>query len=201
MKLKKIPRKKKFKLFILIIILYTVFAYTFYYSFRNNKDITNEEFIKYLLNNGNIHFAYEYKLPNLINSTLKYLLKIDLTKPVTLFNDSILGYTENEIDSNEDLDKLKAISSYITDPFKKDISNPIIYIYNSHQLENYNSSGVDMYGITPNVQTLNEAAYQCAYDLSNDWTIDTPTWDMIQEAYKMGAEDGMEYIRRKINGK
>lgn len=57
------------------------------------------------------------------------------------------------------------------------------------------------YGMTPNVQTLNEAAYQRAYDLSEDWAIDTPTWDMIQEAYKMGAQDGMDYIRRKINVK
>lgn len=57
------------------------------------------------------------------------------------------------------------------------------------------------YGMTPNYQTLNEAAYQCAYDLSEDWAIDNPTWEDVEAAYKMGAEDGMEYIRRKINGK
>ena len=39
----------------------------------------------------------------------------------------------------------------MSDPNPVDINNPIIYIYNSHQLENYNSSNLDIYGITPNV--------------------------------------------------
>ena len=31
------------------------------------------------------------------------------------------------------------------------IDNPIVYIYNSHQLENYKAENLDIYGITPNV--------------------------------------------------
>ena len=144
-------QKKKFKLFFLIIIIYLVFAYTFYYSFRNNKSITNEEFIKYLINNGNIYFLEEYKLPKVINKTLKYFLKIDITKPVSLFNENIIGYNEEEVDSKEDLEKLKSISTYISDPFKNNPDKPIVYIYNSHQLENYNNDNLSIYGITPNV--------------------------------------------------
>ena len=49
------------------------------------------------------------------------------------------------------MEELKDISSYIEDPNPVDIDNPIIYIYNSHQLENYNSDNLDIYGITPNV--------------------------------------------------
>ena len=164
MKLKKIPRKKKFKLLFLIIFIYIVFAYTFYYSFRNNRNITNEEFTKYLLNNGNIHFTNKFKLPEVINNTLKYLLKIDITKPDTLFNDSIIGYTSEEVDSNEDLEKLKAISTYISDPFKKDIDNPTVYIYNSHQLENYNNDYLSIYGITPNVLMASYLLKEKLYD-------------------------------------
>ena len=43
------------------------------------------------------------------------------------------------------------ISYYIEDPNKVDINNPLVYIYNSHQLENYNNSNLEIYGITPNV--------------------------------------------------
>ena len=39
----------------------------------------------------------------------------------------------------------------MTDPTKSEIKDPIIYIYNSHQLENYNNNNLEIYGITPNV--------------------------------------------------
>ncbi len=151
MKLRKIPRKKKCKYLFLIIIIYLVFAYTFYYSFKSIGNNTNEAFINFLLNNGPANLAKEEKLPKIINSSLNYLLKIDLTKPASLFNNTLIGYTPHEEDSTEDLEKLKRISSYISDPNKVDIKNPIVYIYNSHQLENYNSDNLSIYGITPNV--------------------------------------------------
>ena len=154
MKLKnKSIKKNKFKYIFLIIFIYIIFSYTFYNSFKNNQDISNEQFINFLLNNGNSNFATEYKFPKIINKTMTYLLKIDFTKPETLFNESILGYT-NETTKEDDysnLDELKEVSYYMSDPNKVDIKNPVVYIYNSHQLENYNNSNLEIYGITPNV--------------------------------------------------
>ena len=153
MKLKNTTKKKKIKYIFLIIFIYSIFSYTFYNSFKNNKKISNEKFITFLLNNGNSNFANDYKFPTFINKTMTYFLKIDLTNPSTLFNENILGYT-NEISDEEEysnLEELKEISYYIEDPYKIDVKNPIIYIYNSHQLENYNNNNLEIYGITPNV--------------------------------------------------
>lgn len=150
MKLKKIPKKKKYKLLFLIIILYLFFAYTFYYSFKNDKKIMNEKFINFLLNNGSTHYIKELHLPKVINSTVKYLLKIDITDPTSLFKENILGYEIPE-DDIDDIDRLREISYYMEDPNKEDISKPVVYIYNSHQLENYNNDNLSIYGITPNV--------------------------------------------------
>ena len=153
MKLKSNNKKKKFKYIFIIIFIYFIFSYTFYNSFKNNKAISNEQFILFLLNNGNSNFTNEYKFPNLINKTMSYLLKIDFTKPETLFNESILGYQNENIEEDEysNLEQLKEISYYISDPNKVDIDNPIVYIYNSHQLENYSNENLEIYGITPNV--------------------------------------------------
>ena len=155
MKLKKIKKKTKIKTILIISFIYIIFSYTFYNSLRNNKDISNEKFINFLLNNGNANFIYEYKFPTIVNKTIVFLLKIDFTDPVTLFNQSILGYTYKDNTENEEeysnLEELKEISYYIEDPNKVDIENPIIYIYNSHQLENYNNENLEIYGITPNV--------------------------------------------------
>lgn len=150
MKLKKIPKRKKFKFIFLLIIVYVIFGYTIYYSFRNNSRITNEEFINYILNNGNLYKIENRGITKVINKTLGYMLKIDITKPYTLFNENIIGY-EIDKEDNDDLEKLKEISYYMSDPNKVDIDKPIIYIYNSHQLENYNNDNLSIYGITPNV--------------------------------------------------
>lgn len=156
MKLKGPKNKKtnKLKIFLILVIIYLSLSLTFYYSMKNNKMITNEEFIIFLLNNGNANFTKDYKFTNVINKTVNYILKIDFTNPVSLFNGTILNSSSNQNkDDNEfyDIDKLKEISSYISDPNKIDEKNPLIYLYNSHQLENYNNYNLEIYGITPNV--------------------------------------------------
>jgi len=152
MKLKNKSKKKpKYKYFLLIILTYFIFSYTFYNSFKNNQSKNNEEFINFLLNNGNAHLKTKNNFPKIINKTINYLLKIDLTNPETLFNENIIGYSETEEDEYSNLEHLKEISYYIQDPNKVDVKNPIIYIYNSHQLENYNNDNLSVYGITPNV--------------------------------------------------
>ena len=99
-----------------------------------------------------------YRLIDIVNTSTNFLLNIDITKPTSILDTSILMYGNNdkiiEIEHNDDysnLEELKKVSSYMEDPNPVDINNPIIYIYNSHQLENYNSSNLDIYGITPNV--------------------------------------------------
>ena len=46
-------------------------------------------------------------------------------------------------------------------------------------------------------ETLDEYAYQVAYDLSNDWMRETATWDDVETAVKLGAKWQKE---RKENG-
>lgn len=156
MKLKGPKNKKtnKLKIFLILVIIYLSLSLTFYYSMKNNKMITNEEFIIFLLNNGNANFTKDYKFTNVINKTVNYILKIDFTNPVSLFNGTILNSSNNQNKDDDefyDIDKLKEISSYISDPNKIDEKNPLIYLYNSHQLENYNNYNLEIYGITPNV--------------------------------------------------
>ena len=153
MKLKKPSKKRKIKYLVLIIFVYFIFTYTFYNSFKNNKDISNEEFIKFLLNNWNYNITEEVRFVDFVNKTMTYFFNIDLKKPETLFNESILGYDYEQTDYEEysNLSELKEISYYIEDPYKVDVLNPIVYIYNSHQLENYNNYNLEIYGITPNV--------------------------------------------------
>ena len=151
-----------FKLFYYFFIIYFFFAGTFYISFRNTKKITNEEFVNFLIRTGNSNILGRYKLPNLVNSTIKLILSIDLSRPVTYFNSSILKYGDLNksisksinLEYNDDysnMDELKEVSDYINDPNPQNINKPVLYLYNSHQLENYSNNNLEIYGITPNV--------------------------------------------------
>ena len=151
MKRMKLKRVKKYKLknIFILIITYFIFGYTFSFSLKSNNK-NNQEFIRFLLNNGNANYISNYKLPKVINKSFNYIFKIDFTDPVTLFNNSIIDSgSDNNLDS--ELDKLKSISAYIENPFKDLDDDPLIYIYNTHQLENYNNYDLEIYGITPSV--------------------------------------------------
>ena len=100
----------------------------------------------------------DYKLIDIVNKSTKFLFNIDIKNPTSILDNGIFVYGNNdkilEMEHNDDysnLEQLKEVSSYIEDPNPVDIENPIIYIYNSHQLENYNGENLDIYGITPNV--------------------------------------------------
>ena len=157
-KKKKIPIGK----LLLILIFYFIFCYSFYYSMRNNNKISNGDFIKLLLKKGEYDILKENTGINIINNTIKYTLNIDFTKPNTILNKTIFKNKDNtkksttsiNLEYNDDysnLEELKETSKYIKDPNDNKIDNPIVYIYNSHQLEDYATDGLDIYGITPNV--------------------------------------------------
>lgn len=161
MNLKTPKQRKKIKLkyFFYLIIIYFSFAYTFYYSMQKSDKINNEAFINFLINGGKVDNLSNFKVTNLINSTMDFILNIDITNPTSLLNSSILSQNKIEketikLEHNDDysnLEDLKEVSEYINDPNPTDINNPIIYIYNTHQLENYNNKNLEIYGITPNV--------------------------------------------------
>ena len=158
MNLKAKKKTSKFKIIFYLIIVYLSFSYTFYYSIKSSNTITNKEFINLILSKGNANINNDYSLINIVNDTVNFLFNIDFKSPSTILNKELLasGKKNNEIDimhddDYSDMEELKKISSYIEDPNPVDINNPIIYIYNSHQLENYSNKSLDIYGITPNV--------------------------------------------------
>lgn len=156
MKLKGPSKKKVFKSLFYVILIYLVFSITFYYSLRNSNNINNTKFINFLLEGGNSYMMSDYKLIDIVNGSTNYFLNIDFKNPSSILDKGIMESKKNNIylehnDDYSNLEDLKKVSSYIEDPNPVDINNPLIYIYNSHQLENYNSTNLDIYGITPNV--------------------------------------------------
>ena len=158
LKPKKKKKFRKIKLLFYLMIIYIGFACTFYYSLKKHKTISNEEFINLLVTTGNPNILNKYKLTSIVNGTMKLIFKIDFTKPDTILDTSILKYGKLNkektisLEYNDDysnMDDLKKVSDYIDDPNPKEIKDPIVYLYNTHQTENYKK--IDGTSFEPNI--------------------------------------------------
>lgn len=144
-------------LFYLFIIYLSYQLITNY--FNNVQLVTNnEDFIKALMVNSNYHLKYEKSSKNLVTILTKFITNFDINDPVSVLEKNIVfkdknktKTTVNNSDNNLSIEELEKISLHINDPYSVKTDNPRIYIYNSHQLENYNNKNLEIYNITPNV--------------------------------------------------
>ncbi len=108
----------------------------------NTKEYFLSSFLKEISKSDN--YIYEDIKNKLISP--KYILYNGLNKIVDKNNLSVFSSIIEDGFSYEN-----ASSSYVEDPNVKEIYNPLVYIYNSHQLEEYKSVTPYDYSVTPNV--------------------------------------------------
>ena len=119
----------------------------------NQKNISNSEFVRLLLAEGNPNFTVQKKeKKNFLDSFLS-LFHIDLANPFQMIksNYSYQDYADNSSDEEEQ----PTGSEYVEDPYpEKEVTEPIVYLYNTHQLEEYKQENQESYNVTPNVMML-----------------------------------------------
>ena len=119
----------------------------------NQKNISNSEFVRLLLAEGNPNFTVQKKeKKNFLDSVLS-LFQIYLKNPFQMIknNYSYQDYSDN---SSDELEQPTG-SEYVEDPYpEKEVTEPIVYLYNTHQLEEYKQENQESYNVTPNVMML-----------------------------------------------
>ena len=164
-----------------IILITCFFLYQWLLGLFLNLQLTdnNEDFILALLKDSNHHLLYEKSNHNLVNQFLKTISHIDIKKPVSIL-ETVFGYEMQEewvpdpgLQDSDDY--LENPSQYIGDPNPTEIKEPLVYIYNTHQLEGYSATNFEDYNITPNVlmasyllkEKLNKAGIPTIVETSN----------------------------------
>lgn len=140
-KFKSKKRKKHIlgKLLVLIIIVYIVSYFTFHILF-NIRITNNQGLIAMILNDSNRYLASN----NFLETLSDVITSINPTK--------LLNHTLNsDIEVSSDSKSLDDLTEYIMDPNPVKITDPRVYIYNTHQLEGYDINNQE-YSIIPNVQ-------------------------------------------------
>lgn len=136
--------------FIVIIILFLLFKS---FILTTKLASSNEEFLKNLLNDSNHYILYEKVNKNPVYNFVKLITNIDVKQPKTILENT-LNYKEKSMGVlyTASDDNYSVNSEYIEDIKKDDsIDDPVVYIYNTHQLEEYNAANLEEYNIRPNV--------------------------------------------------
>lgn len=159
----KARKKNKWHIIIIfLIIAYISFRITYSILFNTliNKYIDNSKLISYLVNNS-INNTLETK-------ELKDVVTINLQEPFHLLNYNFSNIVEIKEEQEE-----KNITTVIEDPNPVVIEEPIIYLYNSHQLEGYYSDYLQSYNITPTVMFASYILREKLNDLNLKTIVET----------------------------
>lgn len=147
----------KLRYLLFIGIVYLSFDTTYGYLLDKKTNIENEYYLKIILSDTNHHFKFDYKPRKIISEAVAMLSNIDFTRPSSLLTINTSNYnTKAVIADGEHSDiydptEQEKVTEYLKDPNPITVTKPRVYIYNSHQLENYNPKNLEIYNISPNV--------------------------------------------------
>ena len=147
------------KFIFIIIIIYLSFSYTFRILFSkfNNTKMNPNKYLKYFLITGFNNQLNDYNFLNILN----------ITKPENLLNYSL--NTDLNLNNSTPVFNETDISETIEEITEETLTSPLVYIYNTHQTEEYKADYLAPYNINPTVQI---GAYLLSEKL-NDYGIPT----------------------------
>lgn len=153
----KIKNKRKrnilvIKLLLIIFLFSFSFCVTIKYFVRN---IDNESFLRLLLESGNSHIERDSS-PKIFTELIGLIADIDFKKPVSLLKNNYV-LKDLEVKNANSLEEEEAVpeSNYVKDPYQKaEVNNPIVYLYNTHQSEEYATSNLESYNVKPTVMMM-----------------------------------------------
>ena len=142
-----LKNKKKKKHIIKKSLFIMTFLFSSFFTIRLLASISiknqEDEFLTFLLENQNIYLEDKRQGFSYFHKMMMKLLNIDLASPLTFLNRDYKGLTSNEVVKLKKNETNKKIET------KKE--NPTIYIYNTHQTEEYKSTSFLEYSVNPNV--------------------------------------------------
>lgn len=152
-KIKLKSRRKQLYLLVKLLLIIFLFSFSFCITLKYfTKNIDNKEFLRLLLENNNSYIE-KTKNRHFFTKLITLITNIDFSKPNTILVNNYIS-NNNDITSSDDDKDIDTIpkNNYVKDPYEeKEVTNPIIYLYNTHQSEEYKMSNSESYNIKPTV--------------------------------------------------
>ncbi len=159
----KTKKRLKFRYRIGLFLLISISSFLYMFNILYNKfasKIDNEHLISYLV---------DYNLNTSEDKNILYdIISLNGTDFLLKYT---LGLDNIEKESIEEINGIE--TSYIEDPYKTEVKDPILYLYNTHQTEGYQKSNNASYNITPSVLMANYILRESLNDLGIPTMVET----------------------------
>lgn len=154
---KRFKAKKRKKIKTKILFLLILFLVTFITTFKMLQKIkihtSHKEMVHLMLEDGN-HYMESSNKQELVQAVGDFLFNFDASEPLSILSGSLLYQKPDPTETTEVLMKNEQIvdsTDHVVDPNPIDITKPKVYLYNTHQTEEYTLENGEIHNITPNV--------------------------------------------------
>ena len=111
---------------------------------------SQEDFLRFLLENQNAFVKNSRSNYSYFHQLMTKIIDLDITDPLSILNTNYKGMT-----SSDEIKEEPEATTTLKDPNPKEVEEPTIYIYNTHQTEEYKATFFAEYNVQPNVMMAN----------------------------------------------
>ncbi len=139
------PKIKKTKIFFFFVMIFSSFLITIKCLSKIHLPYQNKELVTFLIENNNPFIVNSKSNYSYFHQIMTKLIDLDLSKPLSILDSNYKGLTKRVIKK----EKVEKVSK------EKVLKEPIIYLYNSHDTEEYKASSFAEYSVMPTVKLSN----------------------------------------------
>ena len=148
----KLKGKKKhvisFKRILILMIFLLSFVLTVKLLAKFSLPDTSDDFMRYLLENENVFVKNKKTNFSYFHDAMMHIIDFDIHNPISILNQNYKGLTSS--DSKKEKKEEKTVK--VENPYpEKERTLPTIYLYNTHQTEDYRATSFLEYSVNPNV--------------------------------------------------
>lgn len=162
-------KKVKKRVFVFLLLFVVAFVCTFKALQKVKIHQSEEVMISYMMNDANHHIKKSSK-DVVVETVGNFLFHFDPKEPLSILSNSLLYQpTKQEEEPAVETvvmqqEKVEDYTDHVVDPDPVDITKPVVYLYNTHQTEEYSMENQEVHNITPNVMF---ASYVLKEQLNN----------------------------------
>ena len=135
-------KKRKYKVFFFCLVVFFSFLFTIKVLSKYNLPYQNSDIVKFLIENNNPFIVNSKSNYSYFHKIMTKLINLDISKPLSILDSNYKGLVkDNKIIKETTKVDNKVISS-----------SPTIYLYNSHDTEEYKATSFAEYSVMPTVK-------------------------------------------------
>ncbi len=137
-------KKRKYKVFFFFLVVFSSFLFTVKTLSKFNLPYQNSDVVKFLIENNNPFVVNSKSNYSYFHKLMTKLINLDISKPLSILDSNYRGLTKGV-----EVKEVKTVNNEVIN------NNPTIYLYNSHDTEEYKPTSFAEYSVMPTVKLNN----------------------------------------------